>query len=273
MKWKLICVDIDGTLLTDDKQLLPPVKRALRKAWDQGIRIALISGRMPAGVDRVEDQLDIPCIKACTAGTYTLMDGQVLNAEYMPPDVLRKIDHTIVRKYGIPLWIFRDRQWYVTGVDDYIRREIQIIGCRPEIVNGEELARTWEAEGKGLNKLLIAAEPERLAKISQDIQNARFKEVDTARSADTFLEIFPRGCSKGKALQSICDKLGMDMEDAVAFGDQELDLPMIRAAGLGIAMGNAIEKVKESADAVTKTNNEGGVAFAVEKLLSGQRIA
>lgn len=71
MKYKLICMDIDGTLLDDDKKLLPQVKQSLLDVAKKGVYIALASGRMPAGVDNIEKELGIQCIKICNAGTYT----------------------------------------------------------------------------------------------------------------------------------------------------------------------------------------------------------
>ena len=91
--------------------------------------------------------------------------------------------------------------------------------------------------------------------------------MDAACSAESYLEIFPKGMDKGKALGIICRKLGIKKEETIAFGDEELDIPMIEAAGTGVAMGNAIEALKAKADFVTKTNNEAGIAVALEYYL------
>lgn len=88
-----------------------------------------------------------------------------------------------------------------------------------------------------------------------------------ARSADTFLEIFPKGVTKGTALKAICQSLDVKLENVIAFGDHELDVLMIEAAGVGIAMGNAIDELKAKADFVTKSNNEAGVAYGLEHYL------
>ena len=92
--------------------------------------------------------------------------------------------------------------------------------------------------------------------------------MEAARSADMYLEIYPKGMNKGRALNIICEKLNIDSSQAIAFGDQELDIPMIEAAGLGVAMGNAIEELKEKADYVTGTNNEAGIAQALGRYLN-----
>lgn len=263
-KYRLICADIDGTLLNDQKELLPQVKQSLRKAAQKGIWIALASGRMPAGVEAVEKELGIPCIKICNAGTYTLMGDQCINMETLLPDTMKQIYLDIARKNNLPLWIFQEKQWYITDLDCYIEREIEIIQYRPEIVSAEKLAEQWKKEKTGPNKLLISAAPEMLPVIRQEIEKQNWPDIDMACSTDIYLEIFPKGVTKGTALSAICKKLNINLENTIAFGDHELDIPLIETAGTGIAMGNAIDELKAKADFVTKTNNEAGIAYALE---------
>lgn len=267
MKYKLICVDIDGTLLDDDKKLLPQVKKAVRNVAKMGIQIALVSGRMPAGVDSIEKELGVPCIKVCNAGTYIVLGGQCIYSEHLAPSTMQRVYEEIAEKNQVPLWIFREEEWFVTEIDQYIEREIEIIKYQPEIVTVDGLAEQWTKEGTGPNKVLIAAKPKKLWVIYQQMKEQVWPDIDIARSADTFIEIFPKGISKGKALTKLCRRLNIDLAETIAFGDHELDIPMIEAAGLGIAMGNAIEELKEKADFVTKANNEAGVAFALERYL------
>lgn len=267
MNYELICVDIDGTLLNDEKKLLPQVREKLRAAAAKGSRIALVSGRMPAGVNSIEKELGIPCVKVCNAGTYIIVGEQCICTEYMMPKVMRDIYLEIARKNNLPLWIFQEQKWFVSEIDRFIKREIEIIRYQPEVVDVEALADKWEEEGTGPNKLLLAAEPEKIQEIYDRLKEENWPEIDIARSADTFLEIFPKGMSKGRALLTICERLDVDIKNTIAFGDHELDIPLIEAAGTGVAMGNAIEELKAKADFVTKTNNEAGVAYALEYYL------
>lgn len=266
--YRLICVDIDGTLLDDDKKLLPQVKQSLRNAAKKGIRIALVSGRLPAGVDLIEKELGMPCIKICNAGTYILLGDQCISMETLLPGTMKNIYLDMAKKNNLPLWIFQEREWYVTAVDHYIEREIEFVRYYPEVVSVDKLASQWEKEKTGPNKLLIAADPEVIQSLQQEMAERNWPDVDMACSADTFLEIFPKGVSKGTALAAVCDKLNISPEDTIAFGDHELDIPLLEAAGTGIAMGNAIDELKEKADFVTKTNNEAGIAYALEYYLA-----
>ena len=187
---------------------------------------------------------------------------------------MEEIYERYARPDQLKMWIFRDRDWYVTGMDAYIAREIEIIGYHPETVDTKELARQWAEAGTGPSKLLLAADPEKIRRIQNDMQEqleqGRWQEIAAARSADVFLEIFPRGVDKGTALQAVCDALAIPAEKAIAFGDHEMDIPMLKKAGLGIAMGNAVDSLKEAADVVTRTNDEAGVAWALNRILDGE---
>lgn len=270
MRWKLICVDIDGTLLDDRKRLPQDAADSLRKAAETGIAVALISGRMPAAVEMIEKELGFPCIKACSAGTYILMGDRCISAAYLPISVMEEIDREIAKERGVPLWIYREREWYVTKMDDVVRRETEIIGRNPIVADAGQLARQWRQEGKGPNKLLFGAGEETIRQIVRQLREKNQGQADFACSAPTYLEIYPKGVHKGQALRAICRELGIREEETIAFGDQELDIPMIEAAGAGVAMGNAIPALKERADFITKTNNEGGIAFGLEHFLKDE---
>ncbi len=267
MKYKLICVDVDGTLLNDEKKVPELVKESLKKASGMGIQIALVTGRMPAGADLVERELSVSCIKVCSAGTYILLGDQCIHTEYMMPKVMREIYTEFALKNHLPLWIFQGRKWYVTDMDSYVEQEIEIIQYEPEVVDVEELAQEWEEDGTGPNKLLIAGDPKTVCRIEEQMRKMGLPEVDMARSSECYLEIFPKGVTKGEALAAVCEKLNIKLEEPIAFGDQELDVPMIQKAGVGIAMGNAIEEAKAAADYVTRSNNDAGIAYALERYL------
>lgn len=267
MKYRLLCIDIDGTLLNDEKEIPQQVRAAIQKAVSRGLQVALITGRMPAATAPVAGKLQVPCIMACNAGTYILENGQCLSAEYLSADAVRAVYKT-AEKYNVPLWIFRHEQWYVTDMDDYIQEEIDLVHYIPEIVNIDTLITEWEKDKSGPNKVLIGAGSELIKAVYAELREQNRQDVEMACSAETFLEIFPKGMNKGKALQLICGKAGIRKEETIAFGDQELDIPMLMAAGVGIAMGNAIAELKETADFVTKTNNEAGIAYALDYYLN-----
>lgn len=267
MKYKMICTDIDGTLLNSESRILPSVKESLRDAAKKGILIALASGRMPSGVNVIEKELGTSCIKICNAGSYIIYRGECIGAEWLPNHVIQEIYQKVTQKYGIGFWIFREEEWFVTGVDEYVKREIPLVSYQPTLVDAQELAKKWKEEGKAPNKLLIAANPKLIQRIGHELREEKSADMDMACSSNEFIEIFPKGTNKGKALRTVCKKVGVDLKEVIAFGDHELDIPMIEMAGTGVAMGNAITGLKEKSDFVTKTNDEAGIACALDVLL------
>ena len=223
---------------------------------------------MPAATELVEDELSIPCIKACNAGTYILQGKECIHDRCLPPEAAWKIYEDLLAVNHLPLWIFQGRKWYVTGVDYYVERESRIIGHKPELADMRDLMRTWKEKGTGPNKLLVGAESEIVCQIQDRMKDKGLSGVDMARSSEIYLEIFPEGANKGEALEAICKKLGIRPEETMAFGDQELDIPMLKKAGTAIAMENAIGELKKLADFVTKSNNDAGIAFALNRYLA-----
>lgn len=269
MKYRLLCVDLDGTLLRDDKKLNEQDIKALRETADKGIKIALVTGRMLAATEPIARQLGIPCIMACNAGTYILDEGQCIHTEYLSVEVMKKI-YEEIEPFKIPLWIFRDKKWFVTSKDRFVKTEEELIHYTSELVSVEELAYRWNKEGTGPNKVLIGAEPSLVEKVYEVLRH--HQDVDMACSSPNYLEIFPKGMNKGKALRVISEKEGLQREETIAFGDQELDIPMLEEAGVAVAMGNAIDELKDKADFVTKTNNEAGIAYALDYFINRKEM-
>ena len=259
---RLICLDLDGTLLNDEKEIDPEDISKIREASEKGIEIALVTGRMPAATEPIAKKLGVPCILACDAGTYIEKENQCISSEYLPIAAMRMV-YMVADNFQIPLWIFRHKQWFVTGMDPVIEKEIETINYIPRQVSMEELVCEWEEKGICPNKLLIGAEPEIVQKAYAALKELQIEGIDMACSSENFLEIFPKGMNKGRALELICRAQNIDPEDTYAFGDQELDVPMLEAAGTAIAMGNGIPEIKRVADFVTKTNNEAGIAHAL----------
>lgn len=260
---KLICIDIDGTLLNDTKEVLPEVKKAVKRQCEKGRKIALVSGRMPCAVTQVEKQLETDCIKVCNAGTFIIADGVCVKEEVMSTHIMRQLYTDIAGKHHVPLWIFQGYKWYVTRMDSFVEKEINIIKYRPDVVDPLELAGNWDRAGIKPNKFLIAAKEKKTDEIQAEFKRWKNRGFDVARSSGNYLEIFPENVDKGKAVASLCAILNISTENVVAIGDHELDIPMIETAGIGIAMGNAIQALKDKADFVTLTNNEAGVARAL----------
>lgn len=263
---RLLCLDLDGTLLNDHKEIDPRDVEAIQKAAADGVTIALITGRMPAATENIVKTLQVSCILACNAGTYILEKGSCIYSEYLPLEAMQKV-YGVAQEHALPLWSFRHEEWMVTDLDEAVEQEIRTIRHMPQIINYQNLEKEWAAGKKSPNKLLIGANPSKVQEIYGILQDMKIDGMDMACSAPTFLEIFPKGMNKGKALRMICKEKEIAREATMAFGDQELDAPMIQEAYIGIAMENGIPDIKEAARFVTKSNNDAGVAYGIAKYL------
>ena len=127
------------------------------------------------------------------------------------------------RELGIPLWIYREEEWYVTAVDEYVEREAEIIRREPVCRDGDELADQWEKAKTGPNKLLFGARPEIIREISSRLKDGRWPDMEAARSADIYLEIFPPGDGQGESSGDHLRKAG----------DSPRPDPRLRGSGAG----------------------------------------
>ena len=117
-------------------------------------------------------------------------------------------------------------------------------------------------------KLLLAVDPEIIFDVQKQIAEYLPDDLTVVRTAPFYLEIISKKISKGQGIRQVCEYIGIRPEEVIAFGDAENDISMIQVAGMGIAMGNAEPAVKEVADRITLTNNEDGIAVALEQILS-----
>lgn len=266
MKYKLIALDIDDTLLNRQKRITPLTKSALLRAQEEGVKLVVASGRLPYGVRPYAEEL-----KVLENGGYYLgfNGGAVLNSRgeligstyldsrYIEPvyDILRPTNiTTMVHKGDV---IFCDKK-----VNDYTKVESEVIGIPLNPV--DDIARfvDWR-----LHKMLLAGEPRELLQVEKALKDRFGKELDIYLSAPWFLEVMPKGINKGLGVEIVCRDMGISMDEVIAFGDHFNDLSMIKMAGMGVAMGNAEEDVRRSADMVTDDCDNDGIAKALERLI------
>ena len=265
MKYKLIAFDIDDTLLNRKKEITPLTKAALMQAQENGMKLAVASGRLPYGVRPFAEKLDV----FSHGGYYMGFNGGAvmncrdeligktyLDRKYIKPvyDILRPSNATtMVHKGAI---IYADNK-----VNDYTHIESEVIGLPLNVVDDLPSFIDWD-----IHKFLICGDPDELKMLEQQLLDALGGEVDIYLSAPWFLEVMPKGANKGTGLRMICENAGIDISEAIAFGDSYNDVFMLKAAGLGIAMGNAEEAVKQAADRVTADCDEDGIAVALKEL-------
>jgi Cof subfamily protein (haloacid dehalogenase superfamily) len=256
---KLIALDIDGTLLSGHLTVLPKTKAALQAVAKNGHHVVVASSRPPRSVRNIADSLELDSsVTVSFGGAYILENqkvlfGQTLSSE-LAEDVIAR-----VREATLHTSLYSAENWFVEQDDLWAEQEAKIVGFTPTLV-GDLLHHIQH-----VHKFLVMGEAEKIAAFREALLVDGL-EVDAVRSKPIYCEVNPHGIHKASAIELVTKHFGLTLADVIAFGDGENDLTMIREAGMGVAMGNAVESVKAVAKLVTKSNDEDGIAEALGKL-------
>lgn len=267
MEYKLIAMDLDGTLTNDQKIITEKTKAALMAAQKRGIRLALASARPSPGLFRERDVLDLQhhngILMSYNGGRIVdAATGKVLFETSMDlaqtKTVLRQLE-------TLPVTPILDDgvQFYVTDRNGF-KVDYE---CRNNNMICSEVDNLADFLTFAPIKILMSVEPAILADVQQQIARMLPDSLTAVQTADFYLEVIPKVINKGQGIRDICGVLGITPEEVITFGDAQNDIPMLQAAGMGVAMGNASEAVKKAADLITLSNNEDGIAAALEKLI------
>lgn len=261
--YKLIAIDVDDTLLNDDIIVTEGTKDALKRAIEAGVTVTLATGRMYASARKIADQinLNVPIITYQGSLVKTLLDGEVLYERIVPIDAARKVlDYA--RAHHLHLQLYVDDVLYGTEDNARIQAYSKLTNIPYEIEpDFEKLIH------RPNHKMLMIDEPEVLDQHLIVLQEMFGDELHITKSKAHYLEIMHKEGTKGHALEYLAKHIGCTMEQTIAIGDAWNDREMIKVAGLGVAMGNAVPMLKEIADYITLSNNEDGVAHVIEKFV------
>lgn len=263
---QLLCLDIDGTLLDSAHRLPPENRAAVREAVRSGVTVCLMSARPPGAILPILRELELENEMACYNGGVIYYRGQKIYEERIPVQVGMQI-YMEAKRCGIHLSTYRDWDWLIDENDCWSRQESDITGLTPITLPIQREMSQWN---DGAHKFLCMGEPYRIDEVFSGLE-ARRLPVQLVRSKDTYLEILPLTAEKGVALQTLCRVLGIAQNRAMAIGDHDNDCGMLRAAGCGIAMGNGSEAAKQAAMYQTRSNDEAGVAYAIERWILNRR--
>lgn len=269
---KLICIDVDGTLYNDQKEIPKDNIEAIKKAYEKGIHIAITTGRMYNYGNLYGKMLGVPTITIASNGSYVKYKDEVIHHQTMKDeDVLeaQKIidQHHLFSHYNTWNTLLckgelGNGNGYVAAneqLEDHKKIEIKTVNDLPSL--HKEFKKR---EGQFL-KVIVLSEGnlDALNAIREEFKH--HKTLQAVSSSAVNIELFPKEVSKAVGIEALIKKLGITKEEVMAIGDEENDLAMIKYAGLGIAMGNATEEIKSASDDVTASNNQAGVARAIEK--------
>ena len=267
-KFEMVCLDIDGTLLNSEHKISLKTKEIIKKVANQKqIPVILVSARMPKGILFLQKELHIVEPIICYSGALVLDDKTniLLNITIPISDV--KQVYTFASGIGIHISLYKDDQWYIQRMDGWAKQESEITNIVPTITKFDDLFSIWEKEKTGPNKILCMADPSKIQSLDMKIKGYQSNNLNVYPSKPTYLEIMSNNASKPLAIEVLCQKFDVQKSKVIAIGDNYNDISMIEFAGIGIAMANAPDKVKEYADDITLSNDEDGVASALEKYI------
>ena len=265
MDVQIIALDIDGTLTDDRKNISNLTLEALIEAEKKGIRLVLASARPASGLFSIRDQLKMEqfggILMSYNGGRITDCAGNTFYEISMGLTMTRRILRFLEE---LPVTVIVDdgKMFYVTDKNGY-KVEYE---CRNNQMQCTEVGNLADWLTFSPIKILLAVDPMKIYEVQEQIRNFLPEDLTVVRTAAFYLEIFPRRINKGQGLCDICRILKIDVRNSIAFGDSENDIPMLKAAGIGIAMKNAEMDVKKASDMSTLSNNEDGIPYALRAL-------
>lgn len=290
MDYKLLALDLDGTTLNHQLEVLPPVRRAIAAAQERGVVVTIATGRMFGATLPYAQSLHVHGPLICFQGALIRhsQTGEILHHTTLPGalaaeaiELLIAADIFVIAYIGERLWVARQRP----ELDLYLNWHPE----RPEVVIDPDLANTvakasiarllMQAEtavapnltdtvvADPPTKLLFVAEPDVVERELMRLTEHFAGRLSVFRSHTLFGELTSLGVNKGIALAQLAARLDIPREQVIAIGDHENDLEMLKWAGLGLAMGNGIPAVQAIADAVIPSVDEAGVAWAIERYI------
>lgn len=267
MNYKAVVLDLDGTLTNSEKKISERNRLALMDLQRRGVRVVLASGRPVFGIEHLSKQLQLSYfggyILAYNGGIILdCKSGRQVFAQTLPEGVAAQLAAS-AKKHGLGINTYDDSRGCIlteTPENEWIRHEGALNNNMPVVRVADFGADT----PMHLPKCLMVADGDYLA-AKEPLVRQEFAQLAVYRSSPFFLEIVPQGIDKAASLSRLSALTGIRPAEMVAMGDGYNDLSMIEFAGLGIAMGNACDQVKQAADFVSLDNDHDGVAHAIEK--------
>ena len=268
MKYKLLVLDVDGTLLNDEREISKRTLAALLKVQQMGVRIVLASGRPTYGL--------MPLAKTLELGDYggfvlsyngcqiiKAQNGEILFERRINPEMLPYLEKK-ARKNGFAIFTYHDDTLITDSPDnEYIKNEALLNNLK--IIREDEFSTAIDFAP--CKCMLVSDKEKALIGLEQHWEKRLAGTLDAFRSEPYFLEVVPCGVNKANTLGALLEHLGVTREEVIAVGDGVCDVTMLQLAGMGVAMGHSQDSVKVCADYVTASNEEDGAALAVEKLI------
>lgn len=273
MNYKMICTDMDGTLLNSKKIVSNENKIALKKAYEKGVHIIICTGRNAKNAIYFSELLEVNCAVIANNGAWVIDEDKecIILKDILNEKQCLEIMKVCKEHKGIPSFHSREAVYWPSKFRKYLC-DIILNKKVPENHRVKNIYINDKNSWKNIFKednigkcIIIELNQKKLRKIREELVKVGGYEI--TQSGKYALEVNNKGVSKGRAVKILAEKYNINREGIICIGDNENDLSMINYAGLGVAMGNAIEEVKLKADYVTDNNDKNGVAKVIYEFI------
>ena len=265
--YKVLALDMDGTLLNSNKVISSKTKEALHKAKDNGVKIVLASGRPIDGLKKYLKELDL-----IHDNQYVLSYNGCLVQETKSEKIIHEMGlkgkdlHDIYKlslELGVNIHAFSPERGLITPkISKYTEVEAELNGIDINVCDFNKIK-----EDESIIKIMFIDEAEILDRVLKEIPKELFDRYNIVKSTPYFLEFINKNGNKGVGLHALAKHMNITNKEIIACGDAANDLEMLEYAGFGVAMGNAIKEIKEASSFVTSSNNEDGIARVINKYI------
>jgi hypothetical protein len=262
--YKLVGCDLDDTLLRDDFTISDVSKKAIKKAVEKGVKFVVVTGRISVAARKYVDELELDTPYATFQGAkiFDSKSSEVLYSCELEKEKIRDIIRC-AEMHNVHINIYDNERIYVKEKNKWTEHYESFA----RTVEFCEVGSLEDFDFKSTPKMILIDEREKLDEVLKEIRKFVNDDINVFYSKTNFLEFTNKNATKGYALKFLADKWGIDRSEIIAIGDNLNDETMIEYAGLGVAVGNAVDEMKNLADYVSPSNEEDGVAHVLEKFI------
>lgn len=261
-RYKAVFSDIDGTLLNTSHKIPKGTKEKIQQMNQRKIPFVLVSARMPKGMTAIRDELGERNPMICYSGALVVDgNGNPIYSVSLEPQEAKSICEKIRESVPeVSVNIYSNDCWMAEDLEEYwVKQEMEITGVRAAQVSFQE-----DSVFEEVHKILCMGKEEHISFLEKELKK-EFPEIRIYKSKNTYLEIMSMKASKSDAVHMLEGFFGIKKDEIIAFGDGHNDIDMIEYAGLGVAMGNASDEVKEAANEVTDINDKEGLRRILDR--------
>jgi Cof subfamily protein (haloacid dehalogenase superfamily) len=262
---ELVLADVDGTLVTDDKQLTDRTIAAVRSLKEAGVKFAVTSGRPPRGMQMLVEPLALSLpLAAFNGGLFVRPDMTVIEERSIDSSLVAAIVE-LIGEHELDVWLYRGADWLLRDPHAaHVAKEADTVRFAPTVVED------FDGVTEGIAKIVgVSDDLDAVAKAEHDARERFGDDVSAARSQPYYLDVTHPEANKGAVLHYFSREYEIPLERIATLGDQPNDVLMFTDAGLSVAMGNAGEDVQRAATNVTQSNEHEGFAVAIERYVLG----